>query len=463
MNGLLPKATAVLFFIFLALGVGFFGYSQASGQTTDLMTQLRVGLGAGHTAVGNTSPLTLPPTIPAGRGPVEDTIIAPGQLAGVQEQILPAGVGGTIAALNARPGDTVQAGDVLAQIDRRPYEEALSLAQLKLTLAQEELARQIAQAELAVQTAETNVTSAQAGYPNTTPAQIRVQQAQQALTDAQSAYHKSMDSARDWELGDPYRADALRAEREATARQLQMAEDNLAIAQAELATVQNQSWANSQNVNNASIGLTQAEANLEALHSKGVDPLLQWAVDKAQADLDATTIIAPFAGVVLEVGGRVGENVNAGQLLLVLADLQQGEVLATVIEEDLPLVQVGQRVQIYFDAAPDHIIEGTVSRIVPQRTSAERPLYAVYITVDELPEMVLPGMTADAVIIIQRQEDVLRLPRTLIRAGSDDKATVQLWHDGAIESRTVQIGLRGDMYVEILSGLAEGELVLSES
>ncbi|MBP6472670.1 MAG: efflux RND transporter periplasmic adaptor subunit [Chloroflexi bacterium] len=460
MNGLL-KTTGIMLLLLLALGAGYAGYSGSNNQTTDLIAQIQARLGSGDTPVANPMP-TPPPTVPVERGGVEETIIAPGQLAGTKEQILPAGVGGTIAELHARPGDRVKAGDVLAQIDRRPYEEALSLAQLKLSLAQEELARQIANAELAVQSAATGVASAQAGYPSLTAAQIRVQQAQQSLTDAQAAYNKALDPGRDWELNDPYRAETLKAEREAAPRQVQMAEDSLSIAQAELASVQNQSWANSQSVNGAEIGVAKAQAELDALRANGVNPLLQWEVNKAQADLDATTITAPFAGVVLEVGVRVGQNVGAGQMLLLLADVQQGEVLASVIEEDLPLVRVGQRVELYFDAAPDSTIAGTVSRIVPQRTGTERPLYAVYITVDDLPETLLPGMTADAIIIIQRQEDVLRLPRTLIRAGSDDTATVQVWNDRAAEPRTIKIGLRGDTYVEILSGLTEGELVLGQ-
>jgi len=460
MNGLF-KTMGITLFLFLVLGAGYVGYAGSNGQAAHLVERLQSRIGLDDTAVTNPT-LTPPPTVPVERGIVEETIIAPGQLAGMKEQILPAGVGGPIAELNVRPGDKVEAGDVLAQIDRRPYEQALSLAQLKLSLAQEALARQIASAELAVQSAETGVASAQAGYPSLTAAQVRVQQAQQALADAQAAYNKAFDPGRDWELNNPYHADELKAEREAAPRQVQLAEDNLAIAQAELASVQNQSWANSQSVNGAEIGVAKAQAELAALRATGGDPLLQWEVDKAQADLDATTITAPFTGVVLEVGVRVGQNVGAGQMLLLLADVRQGEVLASVIEEDLPLVRVGQRVELYFDAAPDSTITGTVSRIVPQRTGTERPLYAVYIAVDELPETLLPGMTADAIIIIQRQEDVLRLPRTLIRAGNDDTATVQVWHNGAAEPRTVQIGLRGDTYVEILSGLTEGELVLGQ-
>ena len=194
----------------------------------------------------------------------------------------------------------------------------------------------------------------------------------------------------------------------------------------------------------------------------GLDPLLQWDVDKAQADLDATTITAPFDGVVSEVTVRAGENVGAGQSLLVLADVRQGELLASVIEEDLPLVQAGKPVDVYFDASPDATVRGTVDRIVPKRTGTDRPLYPVYISIPELPENLLPGMTADAIIVIDRQEDVLRLPRALVRAGSDNMATVEVWNGRSVETREVEIGLRGDTYVEILSGLAEGELVVGQ-
>jgi RND family efflux transporter MFP subunit len=460
MNGLL-KTVGVFALLLLVLGVGYLGYSGSGGQAGDLAAQLQARVGMGNANAAEPTP-TPPPTVPFERGTVEETVIAPGQLEEVKEQVLSAGVGGVIAELHVRPGDRVTAGQVVAQIEQRPYQEALSLAQLKLAQAEAELARQIANAELALQSSETTVTAAQANYPSLTAAQIKVQQAEQALTDAQAAYNKAFDPGRDWELNDPFRADMLKAEREAAPRQVQFAEDNLAIAQAELASVQNQSWANSQNVNTAEIGVTKAQAELDALRAAGVDPLRQWEVDKAQADLEATTITAPFDGVVLEVNARVGESVGAGQSLLVLADVRQGELVASVIEEDLPLVQAGQTAEIYFDAVPDAVITGTVSRIVPQRTGTDRPLYPVYIRVDDLPENLLPGMTADAIIVISRREDVLRLPRALVRAGSEDTATVQVWNGRTTETREVTIGLRGDTYVEILAGLAEGELVVGQ-
>jgi len=71
-------------------------------------------------------------------------------------------------------------------------------------------------------------------------------------------------------------------------------------------------------------------------------------------------------------------------------------------------------------------------------------------------------MTADASIITASVEDVLRLPKSLVKARTGQSAKVEVWMDGYREERNVQIGLRGDRYVEILYGLQVGEQVITE-
>ena len=202
---------------------------------------------------------------------------------------------------------------------------------------------------------------------------------------------------------------------------------------------------------------------VDYLRGVGVDPLLEIAVAQAQADLDATVLRAPFAGVVLEVLATAGEAVGPGTNLVLLADPGQGEVRTTVIEEDLADVQIGQPAELFFDARPDLAVQGTVARLVPQRVIGEaRPLYHVYITIDErLPEGVYPGMTVDASIIVAEELDTVRLPRTLIRPRSDGTAVVQLWQNGQRVEREVTVGLRGDVFMAIESGLQPGDEVVA--
>ena len=93
----------------------------------------------------------------------------------------------------------------------------------------------------------------------------------------------------------------------------------------------------------------------------------------------------------------------------------------------------------------------------------DRPLYPVYLAlVKTVPEGLLSGMTVDASIIVDSRTDVLRLPRAVAQARADGTAQLRVWTGGRVETRTAQVGLRGDVYVEILEGLREGEEVLAE-
>jgi multidrug efflux pump subunit AcrA (membrane-fusion protein) len=104
---------------------------------------------------------------------------------------------------------------------------------------------------------------------------------------------------------------------------------------------------------------------------------------------------------------------------------------------------------------------GRVSRINPLRLAGDRPLYGVYITLEATPAEVVAGMSSDAAVIIARREDVLQLPRAMVRSGPNSIGRVEVWRNGQREPREVKVGLRGDIYVEIIEGLAEGEEVVS--
>ena len=118
---------------------------------------------------------------------------------------------------------------------------------------------------------------------------------------------------------------------------------------------------------------------------------------------------------------------------------------------------MGQPCDLYFDAFPDQNVSGKISRIVTKRADADKPVYTVFIQTENTPKDLVGGMTADATIVIDQKTGVLRLPRTAIRSLGTEKAEVEVWTGSATEKRTIQVGLRGDSYVEVLSGLKEGE------
>jgi RND family efflux transporter MFP subunit len=394
-----------------------------------------------------------PVTIAVTRGEVARTVTAPGQLVGTQEIVLGMAVNGRLSQINVRPGTVVQAGDILAQIDPQPYAQALATAQIQLTQAEIAYERQIAEAQLGIENSQLGVDQARATYPALTAAEVQLQAAIDYEGRAQNEYNKALD--RPWEPEQV--VEGYRLELESATRQRQL-------AQANYDAVLNQQWAVGQEVAARETAVAQANLADAYLRKQGVDPLLQLTVEQAQANLAATTLLAPFAGVVLNVMARPGETVGPEFGFILLADPAQAEVQTTVIEEDLSQVQVGQAAEIYFDARPEIMVRGEVVRIVPQRVVNEaRPLYHVYLRLlDPLPEALFPGMTADASITIAARQDVLRLPRALVQARSDGTATLEIWQNGQTLSRQVQVGLRGDVYIEIVEGLAVGDEVVAE-
>ncbi len=434
------------------------------------------------------------------RGDVQQTVTAPGQLVGTQEVVLGMEVSGQLAEIDVRPGDVVQARDVLAWLDTEPLEEALETARLKLAQAQAEHESQLAEAQLDLQIAEAHLAQVQSRF-------LGLAAAEAALTAAQAELQEMLNGPSEDEItiaaAELRRAEialqqaqwaydhiayaddvgaspeAVQLEEATLAHETSLANYRLAVqgpaaadvararaqvqqAQAEYERILNQQRDSEQEITMLKAEVEKAHLTLERLQA-GVDPLLVWEVAIAEKNLAAVTLVAPFSGVVLEVMAKPGEAVSAGTGVILLADQAAVEVRTTVIEEDLPLVEVGQPVELFFDAQPDDAVEGHVARIVPQRVQGkDRPLFHVYITPEVVPEGVVAGMTADASIIIAQRSDVLRLPRALVRARSDGTAQIKVWTDDQVVDRMVRVGLRGDVYVEILEGLREGEPVVGE-
>ena len=410
-------------------------------------------LGYQNTQTAVATPQAKPVTVPVSRGDVAQTVTAPGQLVGIQERLLGVDVNGRLLELTVRPGSIVSAGDIIARLDPAPYDTALQTAQIQLTLAEAAYQRQLADAELAVVAGEAQVQSTQAQIPSLTAAEINLQTNREAETYTAYEYQKAQD--RDWEP--PEVVESYRLEWVAAQRAVE-------IAEAEYGRILNQQWSVSQQAKTLSANVEQTSLNVQYLVESGVNPLLQLAVDEAEANLAKTVITAPYDGVVLAVLARLGEQLPAGTNLLLLTDPARGEVRVTIIEEDLSMVMIGQAAEIYFDARPDVVVTGEVSRIVPQRVEGEaRPLYHVYLNLsDSLPDGVYPGMTADAALLIDSAIDELRLPRALVAARSDGTATVQVWKNGHAVPHDITIGLRGDVYIVVLDGLVEGDEVVGE-
>ncbi|HEC34377.1 MAG TPA: HlyD family efflux transporter periplasmic adaptor subunit [Chloroflexi bacterium] len=129
-----------------------------------------------------------------------------------------------------------------------------------------------------------------------------------------------------------------------------------------------QAWQRLQLLQSGPLTKTIMQAELE------VDRALL-AREKARADLEAAVLPASFDGVVLEVNAAPGDRISAGVTLITLMDSTAVEARVTVIEEDLPLIEVGQPVELFVDALPDASLRGQVARIIPQSVPGESLRY----------------------------------------------------------------------------------------
>ena len=171
-------------------------------------------------------------------------------------------------------------------------------------------------------------------------------------------------------------------------------------------------------------------------------------------------VYAPCDGTVLDVQAYVGDIVPAYDSLIILADMGNLCMLVTVDQYDVGLIESGNSAEIYLDAITGTVFEGEVDYVVPWSESSGTPSYEVYISIDEVSADCFIGMTGDATIVVAEETDVLRVPQGMVKIAADGSGRIEVLVGGEVVMRTVEIGLQGDYYYEIVSGLSEGDLLV---
>ena len=152
-------------------------------------------------------------------------------------------------------------------------------------------------------------------------------------------------------------------------------------------------------------------------------------VATAQTDLDRSVIRSPIDGVVVDrqvnVGQPVASSLQAATLFVIAQDLSRLQANITVDEADIGDVREGQSVRFTVDAFPDREFEGRVSQVRQQGVAESGVVsYTVVVEADNPGRQLLPGMTANAEIVLEQRENVLRLPNTALRFRPADPALV---------------------------------------
>jgi len=143
-------------------------------------------------------------------------------------------------------------------------------------------------------------------------------------------------------------------------------------------------------------------------------------LERSRRNLNYSDIRAPIDGVVLErtvdVGQTVAASLSAPKLFLIAEDLSEMEILASVDESDIGQMHEGQQVRFTVQAYPDESFSGTVDQVRLQSSVQENVVnYTVVASVENPNGRLLPGMTATVEFIIQREDDVLKVPNAALR------------------------------------------------
>jgi Cu(I)/Ag(I) efflux system membrane fusion protein len=151
-----------------------------------------------------------------------------------------------------------------------------------------------------------------------------------------------------------------------------------------------------------------------------------------------------------------------GEMLYQIADLSSVWGIAEVPEQDIGQVRLGSPAQVTVDAWPDRTFDGKVDFIYPTLNSATRTVQ-VRMQIDNPKGLLKPAMFASARIAAGKVDKVPTVPTSaVIDSGTRQMVLVRL-AEGRFEPRAVTLGSRGDDYIEVLSGVVEGEQVVTSA
>lgn len=215
-------------------------------------------------------------------------------------------------------------------------------------------------------------------------------------------------------------------------------------------------------------------ARTEARARRAACDTAQADVATAEAQLTATeterqrlVLVAPFAGTVANISGELGEYATPsppGVPMPPAIDLIDDSCLyvkAPMDEIDAPKIQPGLPVRITLEAMPDKVFAGTVRRVAPYITAVEKQARTVAVDVDfvnaDEARGLLVGYSTDVEIVLATRSDVLRIPTGALREGG----RVLVVEGDVLAERTVETGVSNWAFTEVVSGIAEGERVVT--
>ncbi|MBK6804721.1 MAG: efflux RND transporter periplasmic adaptor subunit [Betaproteobacteria bacterium] len=352
--------------------------------------------------------------VPATTTRLQQSVVVSGRVLAPAKVEIGATITGRIASVAVDDGDRVAAGQVVVVLESDELAAALAQAQSSVRAAESRIRQwrsvaapnareQLAQAEANARLAETEHARQSALFAQGFIGQARLDESRRSLSVAQSQLAAARSTA------EANRDDG--AER-------QILEDQLATARA--------------------------------------------ARDAAAAKLAQTRIVAPAAGIVLVRTAEPGDIAQPGRTVMTLALDGATRLVAPIDEKNLAVLKPGQAARVSADAFPATRFDAVLDTLSPG-IDVQRGTVEAKFRVPAPPPFLRSDMTVSIDIAVADKEGALVVPAAALREASSPEPSVLVLRDGVAARAGVRIGARTSSQVEILAGLAAGDLVITES
>jgi len=202
-------------------------------------------------------------------------------------------------------------------------------------------------------------------------------------------------------------------------------------------------------------------ATRQRLDLLGVPPEEISILDTADSPSLELWVRSPFSGYVLDKTVVIGQFINPDQNLFTIADLSKVWVLADVYERDLENIKIGQTARMTTSAYPGESFEGKISFIYPSVSEQTRTL-KIRIEFSNASFRLKPGLYVD-IDLADQGDGVLAVPADAVMDGGDRQYAFVVHEGTHFEPRLLKLGRSSDDYFEVLSGLSEGEQVVTSA
>lgn len=335
-------------------------------------------------------------TTPIEKGEITHTVTATGALNAVVSVQVGSQVSGTILQLMVDFNSPVKAGQVIAQIDPSSFQAKVDQAKANLanSLASISIARANMESVKAdIENARAKVLSSKADVEKS---KVGVEDAKRILVQNEELYAQRLISKSD--------SDRVQFNHESAIAQLSASKAQYESAAAAL--------------NSTQAKLKVAEAQYQA--AVAVAEQARAALKSSELDLNHTTIYSPVDGSVVlrnvDVGQTVAASFQAPTLFIIAKDLTKMQVNASISEADIGKIREGQDASFMVDAYPATNFRGQVVQIRNAPVTLQNVVtYDVVIAVDNPRLELKPGMTANVSIIVDKRDNVLKVPNAALR------------------------------------------------